>query len=90
MEVIEFTGYIEEEKIEIAIAIEVGHRNGSGAIACREGLCGLEGPVSVAEQHRHVVAGEIGRDKVGDRVPIEVGHGDGTGAIACRELLTRK
>jgi len=70
------------DEIGKAVVVEIGHGDGVGAIARREGGRGLEAAVAVAQQHAHVVAVVIGRHEIGKGVVVEIGHGDGAGPVA--------
>ena len=46
-------------------------------VARREGLCRLERPIAIAQQHRDVVRSRVGHCEVEPPIAIEVADGDG-------------
>ena len=65
---------VADDQVELAVAVEVGHRQRGRAAAGGEGLLGLEGAVAVAQEHAHVVAAVVGGDDIGNAVAVQVRH----------------
>ena len=79
-----------DDDVGLAVAVDVRHRQGAGAVLDWESVRGQKSAVALAQQHTHAVRTErrsVGDDEIGDAVAVDVCHRHCRRPLADREGL---